>query len=193
MPGHSHAAVKAMLARYRKYQNTDLAAAKEYLLSDLDDTSEYLTQQNFDDDAINPCIESSYKFVDLIVSHIKEIHSTVQPLKVYHFGGDEVPDGAWMKSPLCSGKGNSTEVLKEAFVAKLADIVGKAGLDLAGWEDGFSKHKDSKVVPMDLADIPVTNVYGYFWDNIWEWGKGDRAYVSANAGYKVILFYDQTD
>ena len=25
------------------------------------------------------------------------------------------------------------------------------------------------------------------WDNIWEWGVGDRAYRLANAGYQVIL------
>jgi len=191
MPGHSHASIKAMEYRYRKYKNQNLSAAKEYLLSDPEDTSEYLTQQNFNDDAINPCLDSSYKFVELIVSHIKDIHSTIQPLKIYHFGGDEVADGAWMKSPACRGRAPSTSQLKEEFVLKLAEIVGKAGLELAGWEDGYGKHEGSTVVPMDINQLPVTKAYAYFWDNVWEWGKGNRAYDSANANYKVMI--DKTE
>ena len=36
MPGHAHAAIISMVARYRKYNDTT------YLLSDLEDTSHYL-------------------------------------------------------------------------------------------------------------------------------------------------------
>jgi len=45
MPGHGHAAINAMLARYRKYVNTDLALATEYLLTDLEDESDYISIQ----------------------------------------------------------------------------------------------------------------------------------------------------
>lgn len=174
-----------MELRYRKYEKQDMAAAKEYLLSDPDDTSLYYTVQNFNDDAINPCLDSTYRFVELIVSHIKAVHSDIQELKVFHFGGDEVADGAWMESPACRDRASSTGRLKEDFVLKVADIVGRAGLELAGWEDGYAKHGQSGDVPIDINQLPVTKAYGYFWDNIWEWGKGNRAYVAANANYKV--------
>ena len=126
MPSHSHASIKAMELRYRKYKNENRTAAEEFLLSDPDDSSVYSSQQNFNDNAINPCIDSSYRFVEHIVSHIKAVHSTIQPLKVFHFGGDEVADGAWMKSPACSGRASSTSALKQEFVRKVAEIVGRA-------------------------------------------------------------------
>ena len=47
MPGHGHAAIKAMEARYNALKDTDPVAAQEYLLSDPQDTSEYLSIQYF--------------------------------------------------------------------------------------------------------------------------------------------------
>ena len=185
MPSHSHAAVNAMLIRYRKYQYLNYTAAAEFLLSDLNDSSKYHSQQNFNDNAINPCLESSYKFVEHIVLYIKDLHATIQPLKVYHFGGDEVPDGAWMNSTACKDRTRSTQLLKEQFVLRVAEIVSKAGLELAGWEDGYIRGNAGL---MDVNEIPVSKVYGYFWDNVWEWGKSHHAYDAANANYKVTVY-----
>ena len=47
MPGHGHAAIKAMEARYLSLIGTDPTAAEEYLLSDPDDVSKYLSIQYF--------------------------------------------------------------------------------------------------------------------------------------------------
>ncbi|XP_072028443.1 beta-hexosaminidase-like [Amphiura filiformis] len=47
MPGHCHAVVKAMEARYYRLVDSDPVAAAEYLLSDLNDTSKYLSEQYF--------------------------------------------------------------------------------------------------------------------------------------------------
>ena len=41
----------------------DVAAAEEFLLSDLEDESVYLSVQLFTDNAVNPCINSTYRYV----------------------------------------------------------------------------------------------------------------------------------
>jgi hexosaminidase len=185
MPGHGHAAVNAMLARYRKFKDTNITQAEEFLLSDLSDPSEYLSVQYFTDNAMNPCRESTYTFVRHLLTELMAIHSGIQPLMTFNFGGDEVPNGAWVNSTSCMGSDNSTDEMKLEFVLRVAQIVNDVGLDLAGWEDGFTKHEDGKVVPIDVDSLLVDNVYGYFWNNVWEWGNGERAYVMANGGYKV--------
>lgn len=83
MPGHGHAAIKAMQARQKKFaaggQDNE---ANKYLLSDPLDTSKYLSVQFFTDNAINPCLESTYEFLELVVSSVKHMHHDIQPLKV---------------------------------------------------------------------------------------------------------------
>jgi len=32
---------------------------------------------------------------------VKQLHDGIQPLSVYHVGGDEVAKGAWSQSPAC--------------------------------------------------------------------------------------------
>ena len=111
------------------------------------------------------------------------MHAGVQPLKVFHFGGDEVANGAWMESPACTGLSlNDRQVLKQRFVQELSVIVHEEGLDLAGWEDGFMSEGNT---PFNRTMFPNQNVFGYAWQNIWEWGGGSRAYELANNGYKV--------
>jgi len=57
--------------------------------------------QGFTDNAVNPCIDSTYAFVDHVISQLKLMHDGIQPLDVYHVGGDEVAEGAWSQSPAC--------------------------------------------------------------------------------------------
>ena len=82
MPGHGHAAIKAMQARQKKFaavgQDNE---ANKYLLSDPLDTSKYLSVQFFTDNAINPCLESTYEFLEFVVSSVKHMHHDIQPLK----------------------------------------------------------------------------------------------------------------
>ena len=193
MPGHAHAAINAMLARYRKYISINKTAAEEFLLSDIDDKSEYISVQYFTDNAINPCLDSTYAFVKHLIGEVKGIHSTIQPLTVFHFGGDEVPEGAWVNSTACNDLSSSASYLKEAFVLNVTAIADDAGLDLAGWEDGFTKHEGSAVVLMDRDAFPMKNVYGYVWNNVWEWGNGERAYVMANENYTVTISHTTTN
>ena len=193
MPGHGNAAIKAMRARYHKLlAQGNKAEAERYLLSEANDTSRYLSIQYFSDDAINPCIESTYNFVELLVGAVVNMHNDAQPLTIFHFGGDEVAHGAWTNSTACwnlvqrlglgTSGGKIVDELKEYFTQRVANITSNYSLQLAGWEDGFM---DVNNVPYDRTLLRNTQVYGYAWNNIWEWGGGKRAYELANAGYKV--------
>ena len=99
MPGHAHAAIKAMEVRYNI--TPDRTAAEEFRLIDPDDTSFYISVQQWMDNAINPCIESTYNFIAKVIDTVVDLHKDIQPLKIYHFGGDEVANGAWENSSRC--------------------------------------------------------------------------------------------
>lgn len=128
-PGHSHAAVRAMEARYHFYKNSgNEYAGNEFRLMDPNDTSNYLSIQEFNDTAINPCIESTYNFIEHVVQAVLELHSSIQPLQTFHFGGDEVVDGAWVKSPACEQLHDTNQALighkalKKYFVQRISNI-----------------------------------------------------------------------
>ncbi|KLV05189.1 beta-N-acetylglucosaminidase [Photobacterium aquae] len=189
MPGHAHAAVKAMEARYHRLMaENQPEAAAEFLLTDFEDKSDYLSVQMFKDNAMNICMESTFSFVDKVTGELAALHQGIQPLKTFHFGGDEVA-GAWKNSPACqtffanNDKGiTSPDQLSQYFVERVAAITANHGLNLGGWEDGLMHN--GKVYPR--AAMANAMVRGNAWQNIWEWGVGDRAYNLANNGFKVI-------
>ena len=78
MPGHAYAAVVSMKARYHKYKDTNLTKAEEFLLSDFNNTSQYYSAQDFTDDVINPCLESTYVFLDHLVQQVGLIKISIK-------------------------------------------------------------------------------------------------------------------
>lgn len=192
MPAHSHAAIKAMEERYSQYKISNPTLANQYRLLDPTDTSEYASVQMFKNNAINPCIDSTYAFIKKVVSEIKQMYQGIQPLTFFHYGGDETPADAWVESSACKQliKSNpeykTPRQLKEYFVRQIADITNKLGLNLADWEDGLL---GADGVPFPRGSLPNSEVYGNAWQNIWEWGVGRRAYDLANSGYKVCAVF----
>lgn len=185
LPGHCHAAINAILARYRKYKDTDKDKATEYLLIDLEDKSKYFSVQMFTDNAVNPCVNSSYTFVKRVLDEVVDMHKDIQPLKIFNFGGDEVPATAWLKSPACTALGmTERKQIKTHFVKRVAELVAEKKMDLAAWEDGVMSDGATNL-PYDKEEFDTDTIYAYPWNNIWEWGSGSRAYKLANAGYKV--------
>ncbi|EPC4051705.1 family 20 glycosylhydrolase, partial [Aeromonas salmonicida] len=189
MPGHAHAAIKAMDARSARLNEAGQPQqAAEYRLSDPDDRTDYTSVQMFKDNAMNVCMESTYRFIDTVVGELVALYQGIQPLKTFHFGGDEVA-GAWKQSPACQAffANNSQGIkdpsqLSQYFVERVSGITSAHGLNMGGWEDGLMH--DNKVYPRsNLANALVS---GNAWQNIWEWGVADRAYKLANAGYGVI-------
>lgn len=92
MPAHARAAVVSMEARYERLMNEgDEAAANEYRLMDPEDTSNVTTVQFYDKKSfINPCMESSTRFVDKVITEVAAMHKEAgMPLSTWHYGGDE--------------------------------------------------------------------------------------------------------
>jgi hexosaminidase len=193
MPGHARAAVKSMEARYHRLMKAgDKAGATQFLLTDMNDKSQYLTVQNYTDNSVNVCLESTYAFTDKVVYELQQMYREAgAKLHTFHMGGDEVGKGSWTASPACAAliaKGEAGVAgvgdLKPYFVSRLAEITNKRGLALAGWEDGLMYDATST---FNRAQFDNKKVLANAWDNIWEWGVGDRAYRLANAGYDVVL------
>ena len=186
MPGHAHAAIKAMEARYFRFmEEGNEMKANEFLISEINDTSLYRSRQQYTDNAINPCIPSTYNFIRHLATEVKKMHDGIQDLRIFNYGGDEVAHGAWQNSSACKDilmMDNATN-LQEMFVRNVSIETAKLGLDLAGWEDGLLDDE----VPYNTSFLENNHLYAYAWQNIWENGYGNRAYKLANAGYRVSL------
>jgi len=183
MPGHSYAAIKSMEARYRFYSSKgDIKKAEEFFLSELSDTSSYQSTQKYHHNTMNPCLESTYRFIKHVINATKEIHKHYQPLTIYHFGGDEVPTGAWQHSPSCInlvgfGGDDIKRRVKEHFVQRIGTITNSLGLSLGGWDDFFPAYK-----------LVLPNVTAWSWNDLPEIGAGEKAYLLARVGYKVLEY-----
>lgn len=193
VPGHARAAIVAMKARYEKYMaegNPD--KANQYLLHEPEDESQYSSVQNWDDNVVNICQPSTYRFMHTVVDEIIDMYDEAGvPLEKIHVGGDEVPHGAWQKSPACeqlirrSETVNSVDELSDHFFRRLNKMLSKHDLEMAGWEEvALDETVKGKPVPdPEFSDI----VQPYVWANIWGSGTGDNAYKLANAGYQIVM------
>ncbi|MCF2861994.1 family 20 glycosylhydrolase [Pseudoalteromonas sp. Cnat2-41] len=213
-PGHARASIKAMEARYRRlkqqaeqyaqgsltnpqpdtqeFSQVDLSAATRYLLSDPKDTSSYITVQNYTDNSMNVCLDSTYAFMDKVTYELQQMYREAgTKLRYLHIGGDEVGAGSWIGSPACQAlfaEANNGVAgvadLKPYFTQRVAQLLHKRGIAPGVWEDGIMY---DKVNPFNRDEYPNEVFFTNAWDNIWEWGVADRAYRLANAGYQVIL------
>ncbi|MBZ9611483.1 family 20 glycosylhydrolase [Rheinheimera maricola] len=193
LPGHARAAIVAMRARYNRLMAAGQPeAARQYLLSDPHDSSQYLSVQNYNDNAANVCLASTYAFVDKVLYELQQLYRQAgQTLQVFHMGGDEVAAGAWQGSAACqqlfqqpdNGVAGVAD-LKPYFVSRVATLTAQRGLALAGWEDGLMYDRQNTFNRSQFAN---KQVIANAWDNIWEWGVADRAYRLANNGYQVVL------
>ncbi|WP_437970501.1 family 20 glycosylhydrolase [Sorangium sp. So ce260] len=198
MPGHARAAVKAMAARHaRLAAEGDLEKAEEFLLGDLEDASQYMSVQMWHDNVMNPCRESTYRFVQAVVDDIVAMYAEAgAPLTTFHTGGDEVPEGVWEQSPSCQAllaeaqEGvDSVDDLASHFLRKVSAILSSHDLVTGGWEE-IALRKVQVEGGVDKEANPEflsSNFRPYVWNNVWGWGDEDNGYKLANAGYPVVL------
>ncbi|WP_223466265.1 family 20 glycosylhydrolase [Massilia soli] len=196
MPGHARAAVMAMRERYDRLRAAgDIEGASEYLLSDPGDESVYESVQLWHDNVICIALPSVDRFIDTVVSEVASLYrSAGVPLRTVHTGGDEVPAGAWLGSPICHARMKEqgwTEVsqLHADFVQRCRRILARHGLAYAGWEETALIHAcvggRQQLLPAPELGGPESRVY--VWNNTWGSGTEDCAYRLANAGYNVVL------
>jgi hexosaminidase len=212
MPGHARAAVLAMRARHdRLLAQGDIEGAQRYLLSDPDDASVYESVQMWRDNVMCIALPSVDRFFDTVVAHVAALYREAGvPLRAVHTGGDEVPLGAWLGSPICRKLMRERDWIEVGqlhadFVERCVAILARHGLAFAGWEETALQHGAATAegcapaqhegtqrvegaplpLPKPAFDGPGFQVYA--WNNAWGSGKEDVAYRLANAGYDVVL------
>ncbi len=186
-PGHARAAIKAMESRYYRLKEEGVSEefASNYLLSDLEDKSQYRSVQGYDDNVICVCRESVYDFLEVVVDDIMAMYNEANvPVKMFHLGGDEVPTGVWVKSPECTSliRDNDWDQpkvgLSAYFVEKVNDILSRRGLITSAWEEFASEESESGLVPN--PDFVDSRLIPFVWHK-------EYAYPLANAGYNIII------
>jgi len=192
MPGHARAAIKSMEARYRRLlAEGKKEEAEKYLLTDFDDASEYSSAQRYTDNVVCVCKDAVYRFYEIVVDDILEMYQEAGvPLTTIHTGGDEVPEGAWEKSPICTrfleenpsiGKAGN---LQSYFFSRIVKLLEERNLVIAGWEEVVMKLlKQREWIPN--PEFVGKKVIPYVWNSLW--GNQDLGYRLANGGYPVIL------
>lgn len=187
-PGHARAAIVSMKARYHKYVNTAPEKANEYLLSDAQDTSRYVSAQSYTDNVMNVALPSTYRFMEKVIRELIAMYEEAEvPLTTIHLGGDEVPEGAWMGSPVCrtfmdeNGMTSAYE-LSEYYITKMADYLQQHHLQFSGWQEVALGHPETTDRHLNQLAAGV-----YCWNTVPEWEADEIPYQIANKGYPVIL------
>ena len=185
-PGHARAAIVSMKARYNKYFETDPGKATEYMLSEPEDTTRYVSVQYYTDNVMNVALPSTYRFMEKVIQELNAMYQEAGlSLYTVHLGGDEVPRGVWMGSPKCQElmkeKGmTKAHDLSEYFITQMADVMQKNGLKFSGWQEVALGHTEEAHQQLRGQAAGV-----YCWNTVP--GSDEVVYQTVNNGYPVIL------
>ena len=196
-PGHARAAIKAMNARYEKFMKEGKKEqAEQYLLADPKDQSTYSSNQYWNDNIMDPSLPSTYQFIQTVINEVVAMYTEAGvPMKSIHFGGDEVPEHVWEKSPAyITLKKTHPEIVSTSdlwyyFYGRVNEMVKAKGLYLSGWEEmGLRKTSlDGRSMYLPNPDFEPEHLQTEVWNNTLGDGNEDLAYKLANGGYKVVL------
>ena len=177
IPGHA----KAAIVSYPK------------LLQDPKDKSDYRSVQRVANNTINPGLESTYIFLDNVISEVSKLF----PFGYIHLGGDEVPKGAWVKSPavksLMKRKGlrNRKEV-QSYFFARLDKILAKHKRKMIAWQEvirtknrlrtsstfmAWKSVKDAKKIIGQHRSVIMSPVQNLYFDQQYRRGKKELGHT----------------
>lgn len=180
IPGHSRAAVKAMDYRFRT------TGDQTYRLQDPEDTSEYNSAQDYDDNVIDVALPSTYAFIEKVFDGLIALHAQAGvPLEAVHIGGDEVPDGSWEGSPSCRAlmeSNGQTDIawLKDYFTNRVLDIAEAKGVKIAGWQE-VGQHLAPATFDRLRRNLAFTNLWAV------SRNRDALAYTYAGEGVPVVL------
>lgn len=157
-PGHARALVKSM--------QTPMGNP----LEDPQDQSQYTSVQGYHDNVVSPCMPQTYTIMNNIMGELASLF----PGPYIHIGGDEVPKGAWEKSPAClvfmANHGIATfPQLQNYYHSKIQEIAASHGKKVGGWEEMLA---GGNWVKKDAL--------------IYIWNDPSDAKKIANEGYNVI-------
>ena len=182
MPGHSRAAIRAMEVRYARLSAAGRGReAALYRLVDPADTTEYRSIQNYNDNTLNVCLDSTYRFLGTVLDEVAGLHrAAATPLTTYHIGADETA-GAWSGSPACKAMMARLKLtapqLGAHFIERVSGDLAKRGIAVAGWSDGMG-HTAAARMP--------ARVQSNAWGGLFTGGIAE-AHDQANRGWDVVV------
>ncbi|TEA27069.1 beta-N-acetylhexosaminidase [Candidatus Schmidhempelia bombi] len=216
MPAHTRAAVISMEARYQRLMaENNPQQANEYRLIDPTDTSNTTSVQFYNRlSYLNPCLESSKRFVNKVIDEIVKMHNEAeQPITTWHFGGDEAKnirlgagyqdihakekssakgtidqhkeDYPWAKSQACQ------TMIAQGIVNDVQHLPSYFATEVSKIINQHGiKHmqawQDGVKYAENARSFAVDNVTVNFWDTLY-WGGYDSVNQWANKGYQVII------
>lgn len=216
MPAHARAAVVSMEARYNRLMKEGKEAeANEFRLLDPTDDSVTTSVQFYDRRSyLNPCLDSSVKFVEKIIAEVAKMHNEAgQPLKTWHYGGDEAKNirfGAgfqdintpnpqpgkglvdlskenhpWEKSQICQQMITDGKV---EDIQHLPSYFAKKVSEVvkANHMNRLQAWQDGLKFAKDASDFATDEVAVNFWDTLY-WGGFESANEWTQKGYQVII------
>ena len=207
-PSHIRSAIISMNARYQKYMKLgDKQEAEKYLLIDPDDQSEYYSAQGFDDNIACICRESAFTFYEKVIDEIYLMYTEAGiQMKKFGVGADELPYGAWRKSPLCDKFMEEKSItgdynaLYQYQQRRIYDKLSSYGLTMTGWDDILLKLTEKNQSETKIKDFfKEDDVLLFVWKNDWGGGRQDMIYKYANLGYNTIMsnssafYFDMVD
>lgn len=215
IPAHARAAVVSMEARYKKLMvQGKEQEANEYRLLDPTDTSNTTSVQFYDRRSyLNPCMDSSKRFIDKVISEVAAMHKEAgQPLDTWHFGGDEaknirlgagyqdqdgpivpdkgiinkkIEDKPWAKSQVCQ------KMIAQGVIKDVDELASYFAIEVSKIVnshgiDTMQAWQDGLKHAKSAKDFATKHVAVNFWDTLY-WGGYDTVNDWANKGYRVIV------
>ena len=207
-PSHIRSAIISMNARYQKYMKLgDKVEAEKYLLIDPNDESEYYSAQGFDDNIVCICRESAFNFYEKVIDEVYLMYKEAGvEMKKFGVGADEIPYGAWRKSPLCDkfmeekSITGDYDALYQYQQRRIYDKLSSYGLTMTGWDDILLRLTEKNQSETQIKDFfKDDDILLFVWNNSWGGGRQDMIYKYANLGYKTIMsnssafYFDMVD
>ena len=207
-PSHIRSAIISVNARYQKYMKLgDKGEAEKYLLIDPNDESEYYSAQGFDDNIVCICRESAFNFYEKVIDEVYLMYKEAGvEMKKFGVGADEIPYGAWRKSPLCDkfmeekSITGDYDALYQYQQRRIYDKLSSYGLTMTGWDDILLRLTEKNQSETQIKDFfKDDDILLFVWNNSWGGGRQDMIYKYANLGYKTIMsnssafYFDMVD
>lgn len=122
-------------------------------MTDKTDGNNYRSAQGYNDNIANPCRDGLYAFVDTVIRTVVEAHKDIQPLTLFHFGGDKLPKPA-LQGMKC--KDNKTDLM-QLFIQRFFQKKQFSNVSFGAWEDSFLKPDKTPYTIESMGNITQEN------------------------------------
>ncbi len=150
---------------------TAVLAALPQLRDPEEENDSYRSVQGYYNNALNPAVEGTYEFLETVFKEVADLF----PSPYVHIGGDEVAQGAWLKSPKAQAlmkevKLDDTPQLQAYLLGQAKSMLTAKGKKLAGWNE---VSHGGGVVPEDSL--------------LMAWENPEVGIALAEEGYDVVM------